>query len=42
MYELEAGIELLLVALGVALITKRIRRPYTIALVIRGRILGIL
>jgi CPA1 family monovalent cation:H+ antiporter len=42
MFELEAGIELLLVALGVALITKRTRRPYTIALVIWGLILGIL
>jgi CPA1 family monovalent cation:H+ antiporter len=42
MYELEAGIILLLVALGAALITKRTRRPYTIALVIWGLILGIL
>lgn len=42
MFELEAGIELLLVALGVALVTKRTRRPYTIALVIWGLVLGIL
>ncbi|KAA3644168.1 MAG: sodium:proton antiporter [Chloroflexi bacterium] len=42
MFELEIGLELLLVALGVALVTKYTRRPYTIALVIWGLILGFL
>jgi len=39
---IETAIQLLLVALGVALVTKYTRRPYTIALVIWGLILGLL
>ncbi|MGD2206552.1 MAG: sodium:proton antiporter, partial [Anaerolineae bacterium] len=39
---IEMAIQLLLVALGVALVTKYTRRPYTIALVIWGLILGLL
>jgi NhaP-type Na+/H+ or K+/H+ antiporter len=42
MPELSLGIELLLIALMVALVTKHTRRPYTIALVIWGLILGLL
>ena len=40
--DIELGIQLLLVALGVALVTKYTKRPYTIALVIWGLILGLL
>lgn len=42
MPDITLGIELLLIALAVALITRRTRRPYTIALVIWGLILGFL
>lgn len=42
MPEISTLIELLLVALIVALVTKRTRHPYTIALVIWGLILGLL
>lgn len=42
MPEIAPAIELLLIALVVALVTKRTRRPYTIALVIWGLILGLL
>lgn len=41
MPSLEIGLELLLVALAVALITRRSGRPYTIALVIWGLVLGV-
>jgi CPA1 family monovalent cation:H+ antiporter len=39
---IEMAIQLLLVAFGVALVTKYTKRPYTIALVIWGLILGLL
>ena len=42
MPELSKIIGLLLVALAVALITRRTRRPYTVALVIAGLVLGML
>ena len=42
MFELSTIIEMLLVALAVALVTRRTRRPYTIALVIAGLVLGML
>ncbi|HKZ83689.1 MAG TPA: sodium:proton antiporter [Anaerolineae bacterium] len=42
MFDIGAVVELLLVALAVALFTKRTQRPYTIALVIWGLILGLL
>ncbi|MGZ9163812.1 MAG: hypothetical protein ACXW4M_08765 [Anaerolineales bacterium] len=42
MPELSKIIELFLVALAVALITRRTRRPYTIALIIVGLVLGLL
>lgn len=42
MHNLPTLIELLLIALAVALVTKYTRRPYTIALVIWGLILGLL
>jgi len=42
MHELSIVIELLLIALAVALVTRRTRRPYTIALVIAGLVLGML
>lgn len=42
MPDLSTLIELLLIALAVALVTQRTRRPYTIALVIWGLILGLL
>ena len=41
MPSLEIGLELLLVALAVALITRRSGHPYTIALVIWGLVLGV-
>jgi monovalent cation:H+ antiporter, CPA1 family len=40
--DIELAIQLLLVALAVALVTKHTKRPYTIALVIWGLILGLL
>ena len=40
--ELLTIVELLLIALAVALITRRTRRPYTVALVIAGLVLGML
>ncbi len=42
MHDLPTVIELLLVAFGVALVTKWTGRPYTIALVIGGLVLGLL
>jgi CPA1 family monovalent cation:H+ antiporter len=42
MPDLSTLIELLLIALAVAMVTQRTRRPYTIALVIWGLILGLL
>lgn len=42
MKELLIIIELLLIALAVALVTRRTRRPYTIALVIAGLVFGML
>jgi len=42
MPDIAPAIELLLIALVVALVTKRTKRPYTIALVIWGLILGLL
>jgi CPA1 family monovalent cation:H+ antiporter len=42
MFDIDAVVELLLVALAVALFTKRTQRPYTIALVVWGLILGLL
>jgi len=42
MPDVTLAVELLLIALAVALVTQRTRRPYTIALVIWGLILGLL
>lgn len=42
MVRVETAIQLLLVALVVALVTRWRRRPYTIALVIVGLVLGLL
>ncbi len=42
MFELSTIISMLLIALAVALVTRRTRRPYTIALVIAGLVLGML
>src|SRR5574338_1215073 len=42
MPDINTFIELLLIALVVALVTKRTRRPYTLALVIWGLVLGLL
>jgi hypothetical protein len=42
MPDIELAVELLLIALGVAMISKWRQRPYTIALVIWGLILGLL
>lgn len=42
MFELSTIISMLLIALAVALVTRRTRRPYTIALVIVGLVLGML
>ena len=42
MFELSTIISMLLIALAVALVTRRTRRPYTIALVIAGLVFGML
>jgi monovalent cation:H+ antiporter, CPA1 family len=42
MSDLSIIVEMLLVALAVALVTRRTRQPYTIALVIIGLVLGLL
>ena len=42
MLDLSTVIELLPVALAVALVTRGTRRPYTVALVILGLVLGLL